>query len=69
MLDEYEIRQWFKTVDLAQAVDTHRVCEGIIEMRREQQPKRARRKDAGKPRDPKESLPLMGNVVNLGGIE
>ena len=49
-IDEHDIRQWFKTVDLAQARDTLNVCEGIYEMRLEAQPKRARRKDAGKPR-------------------
>ena len=49
-IDEHDIRQWFKTVDLAQARDTLNVCEGIYEMRREAQPKRARRKDAGLPR-------------------
>jgi hypothetical protein len=48
-LDEYEIRRWFKTVDLEQARDTFRVVEGILEMRAVA--KRARRKDAGKPRD------------------
>jgi hypothetical protein len=44
---EFEIREWFKTVDLQQAWDTFRVAEGILEMRGSQ---RKRRKDAGKPR-------------------
>jgi hypothetical protein len=46
-IEEYEIREWFKTVDLEQARDTFRVVEGILEMRGSQ---RKRRKDAGKPR-------------------
>ena len=49
--DEYDVRQWFKTVDLEQALDTYRVVTGILEMRREAQPKRKRRSDAGQPRD------------------
>ena len=53
-IDEHDIRQWFKTVDLAQARDTLNVCEGIIETRQSMQPKRARRKDAGKKRGPNE---------------
>jgi hypothetical protein len=46
-LDEMDVRQWFKTVDLAQARDTFRVVEGILEMREASKPKRVRRKDAG----------------------
>ena len=53
-IDEHDIRQWFKTVDLEQAQDTFRVVEGIIETRQAMQPKRARRKDAGKPRGNKD---------------
>ena len=49
-LDEYDVRRWFMAVDLEQAQDTFRVVEGIIETRQAMQPKRARRKDAGKPR-------------------
>lgn len=47
---EWDIRQWFKTVDLEQASDTFRVVEGILEMRREAQPKRKKRSDAGSER-------------------
>lgn len=49
-MDEMDIRQWFKTVDLDQAQDTFRVVEGILEMRKDAQPKRKRRSDAGRPR-------------------
>jgi hypothetical protein len=64
-LDEADIRQWFKTVELAQARDTFRVVEGILEMREASKPKRVRRKDAGKPRNDG-NIPLIGN---LGGAE
>jgi hypothetical protein len=50
-LEEFDIRMWFMKVDLAQAQDTFRVVEGIIQTREQFQPKRKRRKDAGKPRD------------------
>jgi hypothetical protein len=60
--DEFNIRTWFKTVDLDQARDTFRVVEGILEMRGSQ---RRRRKDAGKPRNDG-NQPLIGN---LGGTE
>lgn len=50
-LEEYDVRRWFMTVDLAQAEDTYRVIEGILETRREFQPKRKRRSDAGQPRE------------------
>lgn len=67
LIDEMDVREWFKHVDLEQARDTFRVVEGILEMRSERSASgRRRRKDAGKPRDPKESLPLIGNP---GGIE
>jgi len=49
-IDEYDVRAWFREVELKQAADTLRVCEGIIETRQIMQPKRARRKDAGKKR-------------------
>ena len=49
MLDEMDIRQWFKTVDIEQARDTFRVVEGILEMRGTG---RKRRKDAGAKREP-----------------
>ena len=46
-IEEYDIRVWFIKTDLVQAEDTFRVVQGILEARREAQPKRARRKDAG----------------------
>ena len=49
-IDEQDIRRWFLCVDLEQAHDTWNVCGGIIDARRMAAPKRARRKDAGKPR-------------------
>ena len=49
-LDEYDIRKWFKIVELAQARDTFRVVEGILEMREASVPRRKKRSDAGKPR-------------------
>lgn len=51
LIEEMDVRQWFKTVDLDQAQDTFRVVQGILEMRAESQPKRKRRKDAGLARD------------------
>jgi hypothetical protein len=50
-IEEYDIRRWFRTVDLVQARDTYRVVEGILETREQFQPKRAKRKDAGNKRD------------------
>jgi hypothetical protein len=47
-IEEYDIRVWFIKTDLAQAEDTYRVITGILEARREAQPTRKRRKDAGK---------------------
>ena len=38
-IDEHDIRQWFKTVDLELARDILNVCEGIIETRQSMQPK------------------------------
>lgn len=55
-LDERAIRLWFMQTDLEQAEDTFRVVEGIIETRKEFQPKRKKRSDAGQPR---------GNEANL----
>jgi hypothetical protein len=46
-IEEYDIRKWFMTVDLEQAVDTYRVVAGIIETRQVFEPKRKRRSDAG----------------------
>ena len=59
-LDEFAVREWFKTVDIEQARDTFRVVEGILEMR--SVPKRARRKDAGTKRgqDPQIALADAG---------
>jgi hypothetical protein len=50
-IDEDDIRRWFHCVDLQQAADMLNVCEGIVEARSLMAPKRARRKDAGKPRN------------------
>lgn len=50
-LDEYDVRRWFMAAPLEEARDTFRVVEGIIETRTAMQPKRARRSDAGKPRE------------------
>lgn len=47
LIDEQDIREWFKTVDIEQARDTFRVVEGILEMRGTG---RKRRKDAGRTR-------------------
>lgn len=49
-IDEREIRLWFMQTDLEQAIDTFRVVEGIIETRKEFQPTRKKRSDAGKPK-------------------
>lgn len=43
-MDEMDVREWFKTVDVEQARDTFRVVEGILEMRGTA---RKRRKDTG----------------------
>lgn len=51
-LEEYDIRRWFIQVELEQAMDTFNVVGGILEARSVLQPKRARRKDAGKKRGP-----------------
>jgi hypothetical protein len=64
-LDEYTVRRWFMQVELEQAEDTARAVQVIIETRRATQPKRKRRKDAGKPRNA-ENPPLIGT---LGGME
>jgi hypothetical protein len=55
-IDEYEIRQWFMTVDLEQARDTFRVVEGILQTREQFQPKRKKRSDAGKSRNESQEL-------------
>ena len=49
-IDERDIRLWFMKTDLEQAEDTFRVVEGIIETRKEFQPKRKKRSDAGQQR-------------------
>lgn len=50
-LDERDVRLWFMKTELAQAEDTFRVVEGILETRRAFEPKRKKRSDAGVPRD------------------
>lgn len=50
-LDERDVRLWFMKTELAQAEDTFRVIEGILETRRAFEPKRKKRSDAGVPRD------------------
>lgn len=49
-IDERDVRLWFMKTDLAQAEDTFRVVEGILETRKEFQPKRKKRSDAGQSR-------------------
>lgn len=49
-LEEIDIREWFSTVDLEQAIDTYNVVTGIIDYRKRTQPKRKKRSDAGRPR-------------------
>jgi hypothetical protein len=49
-IEEYDVRQWFLKTELAQAADTLRVVQGIIEARQAQEPKRKRRSDAGRTR-------------------
>jgi hypothetical protein len=49
-IDERDVRLWFMKTDLEQAEDTFRVVEGIIETRKEFQPKRKKRSDAGQQR-------------------
>lgn len=46
-IDERYVRMWFMKTELAQAEDTYRVVEGILETRRTFQPKRKQRSDAG----------------------
>lgn len=50
-IDERDVRMWFMKTELAQARDTFRVVEGIIETREAFEPKRKRRSDAGQSRD------------------
>ncbi len=52
-IDERDIRLWFMKTDLEQAEDTFRVVEGIIETRKQFQPKRKPRADAGQKRSSK----------------
>jgi hypothetical protein len=49
-LAEEHVREWFMKVNVEQARDTLKVCEGIVDARLTMKPKRVRRKDAGKPR-------------------
>jgi len=44
------VRQWFLRTELAQAADTLRVVQGIIEARKAASIKRKRRSDAGRTR-------------------
>ena len=50
-LEEHDVRIWFMKTELEQAEDTFRVVQGIIETRKQFQPKRKRRSDAGVKRD------------------
>jgi hypothetical protein len=50
-IEEDHIREWFMRVDVEQARDTLKVCEGIVDTRLTMQPKRKRRSDAGQPRN------------------
>ena len=50
-IEEIDIRYWFARIELEQAIDTFRVVEGILLARKEAQPKRKRRSDAGQSRD------------------
>jgi hypothetical protein len=61
-MDERDVRTWFMKVDLAQARDTYRVVEGILETREQFQPKRKQRSDKGKVR-------TSGSDVNGGEFE
>lgn len=65
IVGEHDVRQWFTKVSLEQARDTYRVVEGIIETRQAMQPKRARRKDAGKPRPAERTRMLDENPIDL----
>ncbi len=53
-IDERAIRLWFMKTDLMQAGDTLNVCIGIIETRRQAQPTRKPRSDAGTKRKPEQ---------------
>lgn len=74
-IDEFDIRQWFKTCELEQANDTFKVVEGILEMRNEAKPQRRRRKDAGIPKtgpalppaDPEQ--PSLIDSLRAGSVE
>jgi len=43
-LEERDVRMWFIKTELTQAADTANVVQGIIETRRNAQPKQRRRK-------------------------
>lgn len=45
-LDEFEVRQYFMTADLTEALTTHAICEGILSAR-QQQPAKRKRRDSG----------------------
>ena len=47
-LEEEHVREWFLNVDRDHAVMALAVCEGICQGRTNEQPKRARCKDAGR---------------------
>ncbi len=47
-IDEMDVRLWFMKTELEQAEDTFRVVEGILQTRKEYQPTRKKRSDAGK---------------------
>lgn len=61
-IDERDIRLWFMKTDLVQAEDTFRVVEGIIETRKEFQPKRKKRSDSGESRTTKPAT----DALNFG---
>ena len=57
------IRNWFMRVDLEQARDTLKICEGIVDARLTMQPGRKRRSDAGTPRRKDESQKPLIDVT------
>ena len=63
-VDEFLVRSFFLMVDPKQAQDTLRVCEGIVQARLLSHPKRARRKDAGKPR-PADRTRMLDEPIDL----
>jgi hypothetical protein len=61
-MDERDVRLWFMKTELEQAEDTFRVVEGIIQTRKEFQPKRKRRSDADKPKSRRAEEGLLPGV-------